>query len=87
MMRKDTATTQHYYGSYVELGVGTTFEMFLASMVLGHVYYDPGIKLENASNDNPKTKRRSQFRVNHKYLHSLYERLDFVDIHATAKNR
>jgi hypothetical protein len=87
MMRKTSESTQYHYGADVELGVGTTFEMFLASMILGHVYYDPGIKLENASTAHPKTKRRSQFRVNHKHLHSLYKKLDFVDLLATAKNR
>lgn len=80
MMRKGIASTEYCYGNDIELGVGTTFEMFLASMILGHVYYDPGIKLENASSSRPTTKRRSQFRVNHKHLDSLYKKLEFVNV-------
>jgi hypothetical protein len=80
MMRKSVNGTEYHYGSDIELGTGTTFEMFLASMARGFVYYDPGIKMENASTETPSTKRRSQFRVNHKHLNSLYKKLEFVDI-------
>ncbi|MEQ3660298.1 MAG: MvaI/BcnI family restriction endonuclease [Glaciecola sp.] len=79
-MRKSKTTMQYLYGANIELGVGTTFEMFLAAMALGYVYYDPGIKLENASSPTPKTKRRSQFRINHKFLNTLYKNLDFIDL-------
>jgi len=72
--------TEYYYGTDVELGIETDFEMFLSAMVQGMVYYDPGIKLENASTENSKIKQRSQFRVNHKHLGSLYKRLEFVDV-------
>ena len=74
-----TGGTEYYYGTDIELGIGTDFEMFLSAMVQGMVYYDPGIKLENASTEKSKIKQRSQFRVNHKNLDSLYRKLEFVD--------
>lgn len=80
MLRKTSSGTEYCYGSDIELGVGTTFEMFLTSMIAGYVYYDPGIKLENVSSDKPRPKKRSQFRVNHKHLDSLYKKLEFVDL-------
>lgn len=80
MMRKVGFGTEYHFGSDIELGIGTTFEMFLSAMILGFVYYDPGIKLENASTGNPSAKRRSQFRVNHKHLASLYKKLEFINL-------
>lgn len=71
---------EYHYGKDVELGVGTDFEMFLSAILIGNVYYDPGIKLEKASTDKPALKRRSQFRVNHKHLNGLYNKLEFVDL-------
>ncbi|MEM6819894.1 MAG: MvaI/BcnI family restriction endonuclease [Pseudomonadota bacterium] len=80
LMRKAQSGVEYHYGSSVELGVGTDFEMFLSAMLDGVVYYDPGIKLERASTETPTIKRRSQFRVNHRHLKSLYRTLEFVDI-------
>lgn len=80
MLRKTSSGTEYCYGSDIELGVGTTFEMFLASMIAGYVYYDPGIKLENVSSAKPKPKKRSQFRVNHKHLNSLYKNLVSINV-------
>ena len=71
---------EYWYGNNIELGKGTNFEMLLGSMANGYVYYDPGIKLEDASSPNPALKRRSQFRVNHKHLSTLYQALDYVDV-------
>ena len=71
---------EYQYGSNIKLGVGTTFELFLSAMIHGYVYYDPGIKLENISSEKPKPKKRSQFRVNHKNLVSLYKNFDNVDL-------
>ncbi|OUR63484.1 hypothetical protein A9Q79_10290 [Methylophaga sp. 42_25_T18] len=73
----------YHYGTNVELGKGTDFEMFLSAMFKGMVYYDPGIKLENASSEKAKLKTRNQFRVNHRNIGSLYRNLDFVDIAST----
>lgn len=80
MRRSEKGIYQYHYGKDVELGAGTNFEMLLSAMYLGTVYYDPGIKVEQASSVNPKIKRRSQFRVNHKHLETLYKSYDFVDV-------
>lgn len=71
---------EYHYGNEIELGTGTSFEMLLSAMARGFVYYDPGIKLENASNPNSTLKKRSQFRVNHKHLNTLYNLLDYINI-------
>ncbi len=80
MRRTQSGIHEYHYGKDIEMGSGTSFEMILSAMHLGTVYYDPGIKLEYASTDNPKIKRRSQFRVNHKHLNTLYKKFEFVDI-------
>jgi len=63
---------QYRYGRSVLLGEETDFFRFLRAMAQGHIYYDPGIKLENASSSRPKTKRRSQFRIKTQQIPSLY---------------
>lgn len=80
LLRKTPSGTEYQYGSDVELGIGTDFELFLSAMLSGHVYYDPGIKLESASDEKPSLKRRSQFRVNHRHLVALYQKLEFCDL-------
>ena len=77
--RKDALQQQYRYGNNLILGTGTDFILFLEQMNLGHIYYDPGIKLENAST-HPTTKRRSQFRMTSCYLPELYYSHEFVDI-------
>jgi hypothetical protein len=71
---------QYHYGKDVELGVGTDFIMLLSSLASGTTYYDPGIKLEKASSENARSKRRSQFRIKHVHLDTLYQSFDFVDV-------
>jgi hypothetical protein len=63
---------RYCYGSQVLLGRGADFEGLLKAFIAGDVYYDPGIKLEGASGDAPKIKRRSQFRIKVRNLASLY---------------
>ena len=58
---------------------GTTFNRLLQAITESKVYYDPGIKLENAST-KPKTKRRSQFRIKSKQLSHLYEKQSDIDV-------
>ena len=69
----------YYYGNKIRIGNGTDFLLYLKAMANGDIYYDPGIKLENAST-NPKTKRRSQFRIKSANLPSLYHRMETVDV-------
>jgi len=80
LRRKESNTHEYHYGKEVELGTGTNIEMMLQRMHEGFVFYDPGIKLENASSDGPKSKRRSQFRINHSQLEHLYQRFEFIDL-------
>ncbi len=68
-----------FYGDIVGLGEGTTFELFLQAMSAGVVYYDPSVKLMNASTA-PTTKSRNQFRVGMKDLACLYSRWTVVNV-------
>lgn len=70
----------HYrYGNNLIIGNGTNFIFFLNQMHTGNVYYDPGIKLENASTE-PTTKRRSQFRIKSGNIRNLYYTTEMVDL-------
>jgi hypothetical protein len=71
---------QYHYGGSVLLGQETDFIRFLNAMAAGHVYYDPGIKLEESSSANPKLKRRSQFRVRVQRLGALYASTEFFSL-------
>jgi hypothetical protein len=67
------------YGNNVILGTGTDFQLFLKEMSNGHIYYDPGIKVENLST-KPTIKKRSQFRIKSENLVNLYKTNEIVDI-------
>jgi hypothetical protein len=69
---------KYKYGNNVILGIGTDFQLFLKEMQLGHIYYDPGIKMENASK-KPEVKARSQFRIKSGYLSQLYKENEVVN--------
>ena len=71
---------EYHYSNTIKLGEGTDFLKFLSAMANNDIYYDPGIKMENASSDKPKTKRRSQFRVKSGTLMSLYHSMTDVKI-------
>ncbi|MEX0959539.1 MAG: MvaI/BcnI family restriction endonuclease [Burkholderiales bacterium] len=64
---------RYRYGSEALFGRGTDFELLLKAFSAGRVYYDPGIKLENASGPHCKVKRRNQFRIKAGQLESLYK--------------
>ncbi|MES3016848.1 MAG: MvaI/BcnI family restriction endonuclease [Bacteroidota bacterium] len=69
------------FGNRVLLGNGTDFQLFLAEMCKGNIYYDPGIKLENASSSKPSPpKRRSQFRIKSEHLKNVYHSTEFLDL-------
>lgn len=70
---------QYKYGNKIILGSGTDFQLFLAEMYKGNIYYDPGIKMENAST-KPKIKKRSQFRIKSQHLPNLYISNELIDI-------
>lgn len=78
-LSETTPVRKYRYGNKIILGTGTDFQLFLTEMFKGNIYYDPGIKLENAST-NPKTKRRSQFRMKSVHLQNLYKTSEIVQL-------
>ncbi|MCI4443206.1 MAG: hypothetical protein JHC39_06825, partial [Lentimicrobium sp.] len=70
---------KYKYSNNIILGTGTDFQLFLSQMAQGNIYYDPGIKMENAST-KPQIKKRSQFRIKSKFLPNLYIKNEIVDI-------
>lgn len=74
-----TPIRQYSYGHMLLLGSGTDFLLFLREMSVGHIYYDPGIKMESAST-KPHVKKRSQFRVKSVYLTNLYRESEQLDL-------
>ncbi len=70
---------QYKYGNNIILGTGTDFQLFLRQMANGNIYYDPGIKMENAST-KPKIKKRSQFRIKSQHLPNLYKQNEIIDV-------
>lgn len=77
-MKNAAGQVQYRYSSRVSLGVGTDYARFLGGLASKAVYYDPGIKLENAST-SPRTKRRSQFRISSRQLDALYASFENTD--------
>ncbi|MGC3959861.1 MAG: MvaI/BcnI family restriction endonuclease [Verrucomicrobiota bacterium] len=71
---------QYAYGHKVRLAERTDSLRLLRAFASGAVYYDPGIKLENASTDKAKAKKRSQFRVASKNINALYEAVETVEV-------
>lgn len=67
------------YGDKIILGTGTDFQLFLSEMSKGNIYYDPGIKMENASK-KPKFKKRSQFRIISRNLPNLYKLNEIITL-------
>jgi hypothetical protein len=70
---------RYRYGKKVLTGIGTDFPLLLAAFARGAAFYDPGIKLENASSQ-PALKRRSQFRIQMKDISTLYEKTEWLDL-------
>ena len=78
IIRKDPSI-QYHYGSKVELTAGGRCSLLVKAFAYGSVHYDPGIKLETVDSVE-KLKRRSQFRIDSRYLDSLYESFRQVDL-------
>jgi len=77
-LRKSPAQ-QYAYGSKVRLAENTDFLRFLKAMAERKVYYDPGIKLENATK-TPVLKKRSQFRIKSAEIDVLYASVVQTDV-------
>lgn len=75
---KRDSPLQFRYSRDVYLASGTDFGLFLKGLRDRVVCYDPGIKMEEASSERPKIKRRSQFRVAFDELPLLYRRFESV---------
>ena len=71
---------EYAFGCQVLLCEETDFFLFLKAMASGTISYDPAIKMEKASSPKPVTKRRSQFRIKHDNLTSLYYQHEIVDL-------
>jgi len=71
---------QYAYGHKVRLAQRTDSLRLLRAFATGAVYYDPGIKLENASTEKPTSKKRSQFRVSSRNIVDLYETVETVQV-------
>jgi hypothetical protein len=70
---------KYFYGNKIVMGDGTDFQLFLKEMALGNIYYDPGIKMENAS-EKPNIKRRSQFRIKSGNLSNIYKKSETINL-------
>jgi len=75
-----TPPPEYSYGAQVLLCEQTDFLLFLRAFAAGAVYYDPAVKMENASSAAPIIKRRSQFRVAHADLTGLYKRHEYISL-------
>lgn len=71
MMRKEPIQ-QYCYARSIRLASQPDFLLVLHALESGVIYYDPGIKLENASTQNSRIKKRSQFRIKSKDLGEIY---------------
>lgn len=63
---------RYRYASEILIGEGAQFRLFLKAVSTGRIYYDPGIKIEQASSTKPALKRRSQIRVSSADLGLIY---------------
>jgi hypothetical protein len=79
-----TPPPKYAYGGEVLLCEQTDFMLFIRAFAAGAVYYDPGIKMENASAAKPALKCRSQFRIRHAHLASMYHHSETVALNAGA---
>jgi len=79
-MRRIKPRWQYAYGHKVRLARGTNALRLLRAFACGAVYYDPGIKLEQASAERTRSKKRNQFRVASKNIAALYQSVETVDV-------
>jgi hypothetical protein len=70
---------EYRYGGRVRLAQHTDSLLLLGALASGRIFYDPGIKLENAST-GPRVKRRSQFRTASRDIDALYQTVEVVTL-------
>lgn len=78
-----TSPKSFRYGAKIETCEGTDVLLFFSGFAEGAIYYDPAIKMTDFSGLSPKQKKRSQFRVNHKHLPTLYKKVETIDLNET----
>ena len=76
-VNRTSAPAKYRYGKDVKLCRSTDATLLLKAVAEGHVYYDPGIKLDRFTS---QTHRRSQFRVKFKEIEQLYRMSADVDV-------
>ncbi len=69
---------EYCYGAQILMCEQTDFLLFLKAFASGVIYYDPAIKIENASSAKPSIKRRSLFRINHARITKVYHTSDIA---------
>jgi MvaI/BcnI restriction endonuclease family len=79
MLRKDPCQ-QYCYSRSVRLASKPDFLLVLGALDRGVIYYDPGIKLENATTQRSRIKKRSQFRIKSNDLGSIYGLCENIDV-------
>ena len=79
-----TPPPEYAYGPRVLLCERTDFTLFLKAIASGVIYYDPAIKVEGSSSAKPKIKRRSQFRIKHDQLTTMYHQYEVVDLESAG---
>lgn len=75
-----TPPPEYRYGARVQLCEQTDLSLFLSAVAKGTVYYDPAIKIENANGPKPLIKRRSQFRIKHDQLETMYHQTEIREL-------
>lgn len=71
---------EYFFGGRITLCEQTDFLFFLSALASGKLYYDPGIKMEEASSKTPKIKRRSQFRIRQQDISCLYGSSENIEL-------
>lgn len=79
-MKTEVPERMYKYGHTVRIGEQTDFIMLLKAFHAGAVYFDPGMKIEQASTPKAHKKVRSQFRINSQALGALYRRFDSIHL-------
>ncbi|SOC89935.1 MvaI/BcnI restriction endonuclease family protein [Ensifer adhaerens] len=74
-----TPPPEYRYGPRIQLCEETDLTLFLQAVAAGVVYYDPAIKIEKAASAKPELKRRSQFRIRHEQLETMYHQTETVE--------
>ncbi len=75
------APPSYHYNSPVLMGEHTDFTRYLRALCSGAVVFDPGSKISVSGSGTSQVKARSQFRINVRDLHYLYETLAEEALH------